>query len=130
MDKRVKTTGCLVMLLLVGVMSYWLCEVIRCEYLTGKHYGEFEYAYLSGTEIEKLEDLKVLHYSDHAAEVYYTEHGMASGNVVSYVRYGAEWVVSDWEILWDVWDEQRNPAQCVWPYLWDYIYAYSCENNA
>ena len=108
----------------------WLIDLGYCEALTAKYGDEFEYAYLSGTRIGKLENLRVLRYSDDEAEVYYTELGMASGNVVTFVRQGGEWEVFDCLVLWDLWDNRTQEPNVVYPYWWDYFYAYFCENNA
>lgn len=115
-----------VVVLLAIVMLRWCIDCVHCEILTMRHNEEFEYAYLSGTDIAKLQDFKVLSYSDHSAKVYYTEHGMASGNVVTFQRpqtYSA-WEVSDWDVLWDIWDPENESRDFVYPYWWDYFYAY------
>ena len=54
------------------------------------------------------------------------EHGMASGNVVTFqrIRTNSAWEVSDWVILWDIWNTENESRNFVYPYWWDYFYAY------
>ncbi len=126
MKKVTNVALILVVVLLAAVMLRWFIDFVHCEMLTLQYKAEFEYAYLSGTEIAKLQDLKVLSYSDHSAKVYYMEHGMASGNVVTFqrIRTNSAWEVSDWVILWDIWNTENESRNFVYPYWWDYFYAY------
>lgn len=99
--------------LVVIFLLVWGVSILHCEILTRKYKMEFDKACTEIQAVIKVEDLKVIKYSEHYAEIYYTSpHG---GALVSYVRQaGTAWTMQEWKAAWS---DSGSADDIIWPYI-------------
>lgn len=111
---------CLAIIIVFVVV--WLCAQARCEYLTVKHYDDFEHAYKANTMMaEKTEFFKVLSCNGQNAKVYYVGKDYSDGEILTFVKKDGKWVYDEWNKT--VWTNSGGSAdEVIWPYWWHFIY--------
>ena len=99
---------------------FWIGSLIKCEVLTTLHHGEFQSIYKDKTNLEEIDYLKVLHYHDDYAEVYYVSLNKSSGEVITYHKVDDEWAQKEWRTIWS--GRGGSASGVIWPYWWHFIY--------
>ena len=94
------------------LILFWVGSVVYCEALTARYGEEFANAAEDIAQIVKVDQWKVLSYSENYAKIYYTsDYG---GTVISYVREDGDWDYLDWEADWSI---DGSADDLIWPYI-------------
>ena len=116
MKKAIKTT---VFVVIIAFLIVWATSLFWCEVLTMKHGEAFEQLYLQTNILSKADALKVLNFTDNAAEVYYITDG-ACGNVMRFEKQNGAWVLESWNTVWST---TGSASGAIWPYWWHFMYS-------
>lgn len=101
--------------------AVWVFSLIRCEYLTNKHYDDFKYGYKENAMLGDIEYFKVLSCDGKTARVYYVGKDMSGADILKFVKDGNIWSYDSWYAT--VWSGTGGSASgVVWPYWWHFIY--------
>jgi hypothetical protein len=95
-----------------GFLAYWSISIVKCEFLTSKHGKEFVGLELQTNLLDQAEILKVLHYSEITATVYYKD--IYGGNILEFRKENNVWILNRWIT---VWSKQGSADGFMWPYI-------------
>lgn len=117
MKKKIKW---IIITLIVCFLLLWGIELAACERPTALYGNEFTTQYRQTNIISNIDCLKVIHYSETNATVYYVSKGKAAGNMLYFSRDGSDWAMSSWETIWS---SSGSADSVPWPYFWHFLYA-------
>lgn len=93
---------------------FWLCSILRCEYLTWKYSSGFPIPKEVGGMIDGKDSMKILEYSNNHTIVYFVSSQRSSGDIVEFILINDKWVFSHWKT---VWSKTGSADDFVWPYV-------------
>lgn len=108
MKKKSLLIKVIILVLLIIVLPY-----VRVEILTAAHRQQFLTEYKQMNMIAEIAYLKILHYTETKADVYYVLKDHVAGVTINFMRHNGVWEMTNWRT---VWSESGSADELMWPF--------------